>query len=163
MQRGWRNVEVLPFALSDHRGHAQIHVPGAAGSISPGASLERREGTHAIACALETLDEALAGRGRVAFIKCDVEGHELAVFRGARGLLASQGPALLFECEARHLAADGMRQVFDFLLGLGYSGAFFADRGLVPVAQFDPAVHQRSDGERFWDRPGYCNNFLFTR
>jgi FkbM family methyltransferase len=162
-QAGWDNVTVLPFALSDRRGSAQIHVPGERGTTSPGASLEPRQGAHSISCQLETLDEVLRGGARLSFIKCDVEGHELAMFRGARRILAEQGPALLFECEARHLTGHGMREVFDFLRGLGYSGAFFTEQGLLPVERFDPAEHQRSDGERFWDRAGYCNNFLFTR
>lgn len=159
----WTNVEVLPFALSDHPGQAEIHVPGAAGATSPGASLEPREGAHAIACALETLDRVVPAATRLSFIKCDVEGHELAVFRGASRILEQHAPAVLLECEARHLGGHTMQDVFAYFRALGYEGAFFGAAGLEPLARFDPARHQRRDGERYWDRPGYFNNFLFTR
>jgi hypothetical protein len=91
----------------------------------------------------------------------DVEGHELAVFRGAAGILARDRPVLLFECEARHLGNRAPSEVFDFLAALGYSGSFFGPGGPRPLAEFDTAVHQRRGPGRFWKAPGYVNNFLF--
>lgn len=60
--------------------------------------------------------------GPVSFIKCDVEGHELDVFRGGQTLLARDKPTLLFECHDNE-AEKG--ELFDFLSGLGYDGYFF--------------------------------------
>lgn len=159
---GWANVALSPLALSDRKGEATIHVPAAAGESSPGASLEKQSG-YGIAVRTDTLDSVLDGKGMPRFIKCDVEGHELAVFRGAARTLERHGPALLFECEARHLSAHTMQDVFRFLLDLGYSGEFFAGGRLRPLAEFDPSVHQRREGERYWDRKDYSNNFLFVR
>ena len=159
---GWTNVELSPLALSDRKGQATIHVPAEAGETSPGASLEKQSG-YGIPCSTDTLDAVLAGKPAPAFIKCDVEGHELAVFRGAARTLERHGPALLFECEARHLSAHTMQDVFRFLLERGYSGQFFAGGRLRPLGEFDPSVHQRREGERFWDRKDYSNNFLFVR
>jgi hypothetical protein len=66
---------------------------------------------------------------------------------------------LLFECERRHLRDHAMADVFAWLEGLGYEGAFFAPVALRPLAAFDPAVHQTAEP----GRAGlYCNNFLFT-
>ena len=78
-----------------------------------------------------TLDAWLdqAGRPPVRFIKCDVEGHELEVFRGAEETLRRDGPQLLFECHHAEAADGGL---FGFLTGLGYDGVFF---------QVDPADH----------------------
>lgn len=60
----------------------------------------------------------------VRFIKCDVEGHELAVVRGARALLAQDRPAL--QLEAR---ADDPRtlELIDELAALGYRGVLMLD------------------------------------
>jgi len=71
-----------------------------------------------------TLDDYLGGVGGppVRFVKCDVEGHELEVFRGAVQTLRRDAPALLFECH--HAQAEDGR-LFDFLTGLGYDGVFF--------------------------------------
>jgi len=71
-----------------------------------------------------TLDDHLsaAHHGPVAFIKCDVEGHELQVFKGAEKTLRQHGPDLLFEC---HHAEAEEGSLFRYLAGLGYQGAFF--------------------------------------
>ncbi len=160
---GWDNVVVRECALSDSTGTRVLHVPGWEGS--PGASLEEAAAAASAGrdreVAADTLDRELDGAGRVAFVKVDGEGHELAVFRGAVRTLSESRPALLFECEARHLTGRSPLDVFRFLEGFGYRGEFFSSRGLEPVEAFDPALHQRRGPGRFWEAPGYCNNFLF--
>jgi FkbM family methyltransferase len=159
----WANVFVRECALSDSAGVRVLHVPGWEGS--PGASLEEAVAAASDCrdrdCVADTLDRQLAGAGRVALIKVDVEGHELAVFRGAARTLGDSKPTLLFECEARHLTRHAPRDVFVFLEGFGYRGAFFTPEGLRPVEEFDVAFHQRRGPGRFWEAPGYRNNFLF--
>ena len=164
----WDNVSIRDCALSDSSGRRVLHVPG--WENSPGASLEALEPAGVAGnaerdreVAVDTLDRQLedAERPRIALVKVDVEGHELAVFRGAERTLSSSRPALLFECEARHLSGRSPHEVFAFLKGLGYRGAFFSPRGLRPIGEFDPSVHQRRRPGRFWEAPGYCNNFLF--
>jgi FkbM family methyltransferase len=159
----WLNVSVSHCAVSDSAGSRRLNVPG--DKDSPGASLEQAilgaAPCHSYECRVDTLDHQLGHQDRVALIKVDVEGHELSVFRGATGVLSRSAPVLLVECEARHLSGHSMQDVFDYLAGFGYAGSFFSRQGLLPLGAFDPAVHQRRDGERFWDAPGYCNNFLF--
>ena len=48
------------------------------------------------------------------------------------------------------------------LKSMGYNGHFVASGRFLPVSLFDEAVHQRHDGEWFWKRKDYCNNFIFT-
>lgn len=50
-----------------------------------------------------------------------------------------------------------MREVFDFLHGLGYTGQYFTAGRLAPLAAFDPERDQRTPGD-----DAYCNNFLFV-
>jgi FkbM family methyltransferase len=160
----WNNVSVHGCALSDVTGVRILNVPGQ--GDSPGASLEpsvaERTPCRRYECQVDTLDHQLLGVERVGLLKVDVEGHELQVFRGAKDTLSNHAPAILFECEARHLRQHTMQDVFAFLRSLGYQGAFFSPKGLRPLSEFDANVHQRQDAERFWDAPGYCNNFLFT-
>ena len=162
----WNNVEIHEAAASDRAGPATLRVPGS--GPSPGASLETSAvagpSSREVRCETVRLDDALADDavGRIALLKVDVEGHELAVFRGAARILARDSPALIFECEARHLGGEASpSDVFAFLEALGYAGSFFSPSGLRPVAGFDPAVHQRRGTGRFWKEPGYVNNFLF--
>lgn len=41
--------------------------------------------------------------------------------------------------------------------------AIFSREGtkLTPVDRFIPSVHQKQNGERFWDARDYYNNFVF--
>lgn len=161
----WRNVNVRDCALSDSLGARVLHVPGK--GDSPGASLESAilaiSACRSEPCRTDTLDHQLREEGPVTLIKVDVEGHELQVFRGAARTLERDAPTLLFECESRHLQGHSMQDVFSFLCGLGYAGFFFSAQGLAPLDRFDPGIHQRRRAGRFWDAPGYCNNFLFRR
>jgi FkbM family methyltransferase len=159
----WDNVLIRDCALSDSPGTRSLHVPGT--GDSPGASLERPADGVGLGrsheCQVDTLDRQLLGVDDVALLKVDVEGHELQVFRGAQRVLSRHRPVLLFECEARHLGQHTMQDVFSFLHGFDYEGAFFSPRGLRPLGQFDARIHQRQTPGRFWDAPDYCNNFLF--
>lgn len=164
----WQNVQVENKGLSDRRGTLALHIPGSAGAVSPGASFEvdiaSRAGCHTVEVGVTTLDALFPLDARPpSFIKCDVEGHELAVFRGGERLFREYGPAALFECEARHLGGRPVTEVFALLEAWGYQGEFFAPEGLRPVREFLPEVHHADQGDRFWDRPSYCNNFLFRR
>jgi FkbM family methyltransferase len=156
---GWENVSVRECALSDAAGRRALHVPGR--ENSPGASLEAEVGGSAREVDVDTLDHQLEGAGPIRFVKIDVEGHELAVLRGAERTLSAFRPALLFESEMRHLAGRSPHEVFGYLKAFGYRGAFFTPRGLRPILEFDPSVHQCRGPGRFWEAPGYCNNFLF--
>ena len=75
----------------------------------------------------------------VAFIKCDVEGHELKVFQGGRRILSEDRPDLLLEC---HSAEDTSCELFAYLNSLDYTGFCFYGNGFAPVAQFATLRHR---------------------
>jgi len=154
---GWSNVNIEWLALSSSEGELTLHVPK--GGPSPGASLEARVGqpTDAVTVPVTTLDAYVSKHSLspIGFIKVDVEGHELELFRGAEATLRRDRPVLLFECEERHRAGT-TSEVFEFLTGLGYSGQFFYGRDLRPLSDFNPARHH------IYGREPYVNNFLFT-
>ncbi len=163
---GWRSVCVHNVGISSKDAVMDLTVPVTKSGVSPGATLEQgTKGTEPVVTQkietrrLDTLFPTRHADQRVRLIKCDVEGHELEVFRGAEMLLRREAPDLLFECEVRHQAENGgVDLVFDFLRGLDYEGRFFGPGGkLLPLAQFDPGVHQDPEGST------YCNNFFFTR
>jgi FkbM family methyltransferase len=180
------NVVLVPKALSDKIGKASLHVPEGAGKTHA-ASLEQRaesreqranssrgpsSGGTDSDCLLRapspllvdttTLDAFFADQPRALdFMKIDVEGHELAVLHGGQRMLESHRPALLIECEARHRPDGNVRPVFDLLESLGYEGTFFQNGHRHPLAEFDPAVHQRIDSTSDDLPTGYVNNFAF--
>ncbi len=133
-----------------------LAVPG--GRASPSSTLEAGliEGAHATyPVRVTTLDDHFDADTPVRLIKCDVEGHELEVFRGGERLLRAQRPLLLFECEERQHRRHTSGEVFAFLEGLGYQGFFFARGGLRPLREFDPARHGEPSSAE------YANNFAF--
>jgi FkbM family methyltransferase len=157
------NVVVYPLALSDRRGTAVLHVPvrgarriDALGRLAPTGADEERY-------TVETarLDDIAAS---VDFIKCDVEGHELAVLRGANATLVERRPRLFVEMEWRH-AGDEMQETFRYLAGLGYAGSALGPTGLVPLDDFDLERDQLGhlDDASLPDRmpPAYVNDFVF--
>ena len=166
-RNGFSNVTVESLALSDNEGEVQLYIPGS--SDSPGASLESsvttktdfREETVRVT----RLDTHLIGllSQPVRVIKIDVEGHEMAVVKGAIKTIERDRPLLIIECESRHLPKG--QSVVGFvsdLQALGYS-ATLARPGLseLPASSFKQELHQPQIGERFWDAKNYFNNFIF--
>jgi len=161
------NVVVEASGVSDRAGSLTLHVPGA-GVASPGASFEPAIAALSpgrdLSIPVVTLDEYFRSETRrIAAIKVDVEGHELAVLRGAQEILARHAPLVVFECEARHVGEEGVLAALGFFAERGYDGGFVRRNRLIGLEQFDPALHQKRSGGRFWDSPDYCNNFVMRK
>ena len=141
-------VRLHRVALSDQPGTAVLRLPhlGAEeliglATIDTGntlAGLAVRE----IPVPLRRLDDIKLGD--VGFMKIDVEGHELAVLRGATALLRASRPNLLIEAQERH-RPNAVHGLAAFLAPFGYSGCFLHDGALHDIATFDPAIHQHPD------------------
>lgn len=56
------------------------------------------DGEEGIEVPIQPLDAVISPRDKVDLVKIDVEGHELAVFRGMRRILREQQPPIFFEC-----------------------------------------------------------------
>jgi FkbM family methyltransferase len=155
--RAYDNVVVESLGLSSSSGTLLLNVPG--DGTSPGASFEAGDrGGQSYPVQVTTLDDYFKGEqaDRIRLLKCDAEGHELAVFKGAQHVLTEVRPCLLFECERRHRTSGRVDDVFIWLQAMGYRGCFIDRGGARDISEFDPEKHQSSN-----DDPGYVNNFLF--
>jgi FkbM family methyltransferase len=169
---GLPQVTIHRVGVSDSPGSATLFRPRPDGVRVDAMSSLSRPGDTAgvaydpVAIDLVTLDDALAQELRpIALVKIDVEGHELAVLRGAEGVLRRSTPVILVEIEQRHQEAD-IRETFAFLEGLGYRGRFLGAGGLRPLSEFDIRRHQTDllpDGFAVGrPAPGYVSDFLFV-
>lgn len=107
------NVESFDFALSDSEGELNLYVPEDASMASLVNWTEGIGGNvHTVKCALKRLDD-LVESGEVPlpqFIKCDVEGAELSVFRGgAKTLDRANAPVIMFEVNAKAAKSFGAK------------------------------------------------------
>ncbi len=133
--RGYDNVELHNVALSSAAGTARMaQFRDAHGRLQSGLSavletafLDDPCSVVEVPCA--TLDTMLESRQRrVTFIKCDVEGHELEVLRGAKQVLLADRPLILCEIPGTHLEG-----VLSFIGALDYEAFQLGQEGLEPI------------------------------
>jgi FkbM family methyltransferase len=132
----FRNVVLVPKGCGDHAGTITFTVPvQEAGSLSAGQAyvagrVDDRPGkeeqvrwnaTRDLRAEVVVLDSFLPECPNLSLIKCDVEGFELPVFRGARRLIERDHPTVI--CEIVPWFLEGFNFALSELVG------FFTDRG----------------------------------
>lgn len=143
--RKYRNVVLHPYGLSETAGRTSLQVPvRRTGKVGPSLAHlgpEAQRDFIAVAVQLETLDRFAAASqiDRLDFIKCDVEGAELLVFRGGIDTLRSLHPVVYCEVSAAYTERLGYApaDLFAFFQGLGYlSWQVLAPFGLERCARY---------------------------
>ncbi len=119
-----RQIYSCRVAISDHDGETRLTTSSAPGNFI----IPRRSWAHSATSERvpsRRLDSLLPelGAQHVDLVKCDVEGHELAVLRGASALLTHQRPTIFVEIIDRYVRRYGHTgtDVFDFLFTHGYA------------------------------------------
>jgi len=136
-------------ALSDSAGTAWLHVPKEFAQKRGLSSISAtREGIEIVT---KRLDDCASEFGNdIALMKIDVEGHEPAVFRGARSLLESGAVRhIILEEHGRYPT-----EAVTFLEGMGYV-VFGLERSLFQARLVHPSLQRRST----WEPP----NLVATR
>ncbi|ARG63326.1 FkbM family methyltransferase [Mycobacterium kansasii] len=162
-------VRVEAVALSDRPGVMAMRVvesePGRS-TIDTDNVLSDVDGgdVHSIDVPVKRLDDLQLDD--VGLIKIDVEGHELAVVRGAAETLRRNRPVILVEAEERH-RPGAVADITALLTGFGYAGYFEFDGARRAVEEFDPAQHQNpahigGPDDPWAVRGVYVNNFVFV-
>jgi FkbM family methyltransferase len=149
MARETVSIQVFPCALSDRGGSATLYVADDDSMTSLADWTRARGGcSHEASCRYIPLDQ-LAEEKHLpypAFVKCDVEGAEVAVFRGAERMLdRDSAPIILFEANIHATKGFGVElaSARDFLRSLprpGYSFFDVLEEGIQPLERLHP-VH----------------------
>ena len=135
-----------PVALGDEPGAASLFSQARSSAFaslhSSTFAMAGQEVSSVEQVEVATLDELAAPLGveRIDLLKVDVEGHELAVLKGARGLLdAGAVAAVQFEFGERNLASRSFLLEFVELLGPAFGLFRVTPFGLRPL-RYTPAA-----------------------
>lgn len=136
------NVRVNDLALGDREGEIQINTFEALGlGFSSIADLGRTD-AKPVACRMTTLDNYLAEKdpGEVDFIKVDIEGAEMLLFRGAKTLFEQERPPMMMiEIVAELTARFGYspNDLLSLIGGIANYNFFAADEMTGKMKKFD--------------------------
>lgn len=133
----FNNVEVIEAGLGDANGTGTLHLHPDPSRASLIPLPEDGVGDETIRIA--RLDDLVPPERRVTFMKVDVEGFELAVFRGARRVLRRDRPVVLFEFlpPAAKNEAPSRLEAWELLREDGYTIFEFLPTGEL-IRRFDP-------------------------
>lgn len=136
---GLDNIELFNFGFSDQAQELKFYYyPEGSGNASI-ANLSGSEGVQSITCQVNRLDDfSKELGGSVDFIKCDVEGAELLVFKGGLQTIEKYKPVVFAELLRKWAAKFGYHpnEVIELFTGIGYrcftvAGEKLAEFGLV--------------------------------
>lgn len=128
------NIALHPFGFSDQEGAFPFYYYAQGSGNASGANLSGRDNVETVQCEVKTLDGFTASTGnRVDFIKCDVEGAELMVFRGGRQTLERDKPIVFSEILRKWSAKFHYdpNEIFALFRQLGYRAFSVHDGSLV--------------------------------
>lgn len=95
---GLSNVVPYNLGLSDATGELTFYYSQEESGKTSSVNLFNEESVEAVPCMVERLDDFVSSTAtKVDLVKCDVEGGELLVFRGAESLLETQKPIVFTE------------------------------------------------------------------
>ena len=141
---GRTNVQVRNKAVSDKPGQLELVWQSSSGAALTGYTHlvgidEKATGTIQVQ-AVSLDDEFKSEQRRIGFIKCDVEGAELSVFKGAAALIRKHKPVIYTEINETWCQRYGhhAETVFTLLATYGYSAYTLSKQGEI-TPQLQPA------------------------
>lgn len=122
-----RNVRVYNYAVSDRnkKGFLDVDISNISGSKLSDNIINFKQNTKC-----KKLDSLFKNKKNIQLIKIDVEGKELQVLLGAKNILLSNRPIILFEHHLQNFDEKGNSKCISFLSTMGYKT--YATIGHIP-------------------------------
>lgn len=158
----WDNVTVEHIALSDTETETTLFIPtnNVSRKSAPGATIlkyERDDIGFTENVSTVSLDHYCAKHNIAPdFLKIDVEGNEINIFKGGMNTLQQYKPRIIVEIDAAYIGEAKMMETINLLKSLGYNVSFINNNERLPFEAFDLNTHQNRQSGNF-----YCNNFIF--
>ncbi len=137
---GSGEINALMMGLSDSTGELVFSVSPEQSGASFISSTPDSGNSRLVTCDVTTVDNFISEGGCVPhFIKCDVEGAEFSVFKGARTLLANHRPAVFTEMLRKWAGRFGYHpnDLIRYFSDLGYVCLVIRGQGLLPMESVD--------------------------
>ena len=136
-----KNVFIYKLAISDKKGSVNLCLPvKKTGKIGASLAFISETGQDNAVCEavdMTTIDDFCKDNGvnGVSFIKCDTEGSEFLVFRGAQGAIKRSRPVVLTEVDIGNMSRYGYKpsDLEDFFSPLGYKIFAYKSGGFVSI------------------------------
>jgi FkbM family methyltransferase len=132
------SVHAFNFGFSDHIGTTDFFFDPEVSVRASLAHLVETDHARCTTCRIRTVDDFIDEKScPVDFIKCDVEGAELLVFRGARRTLERDRPAVFTEMLRKWTAKFGYHpnDIIQLFRELGYGCHTVSGTGLRPITE----------------------------
>ena len=143
-------VRIVPEALSSAAGVMRIFVAGENEGTNSLHADPMRPGLPEVEVPARTLDQYAESLGlqRIHYLKCDAEGHDLEVLRGARRWFeAGSIAACQLEYNLRWIyARRNLRDAFEFAGELPYRVGTVTPRGIETYSAWHPELERFFDG-----------------
>jgi FkbM family methyltransferase len=159
----WDNVTIEHIALADKEAETTLFIPtnNISKKSAPGATIvnygERNDIGFTENVATDSIDHYCAKHNIAPdFLKIDVEGSEMNVFKGGINTLQKYKPRIIAEVDKSFVGEEKVLETVDFLKGLGYKAYFINNTERIPFEQFDFVKHQNRESGDF-----FCNNLVF--
>lgn len=151
-KNGLTHVQTYNIGLSDAPGELDFYFYKEGSGNASSVNLTQRSDVERIRCKVGTIDEFIRRqKTRVDFIKCDVEGAELKIFKGGLRTITRDKPIVFSEILRKWSRSHGYdpNEIFDFFRDLGYR-AFTANsegtkESIKDRANFDPSPFQATN------------------
>jgi len=165
-----RNAQLVPLGCGDCEETVMFRIPRQpAGAVSAGlAYLARRDSQPSraeealeVEARMTPLDSFFPSRGDFSFLKCDVEGAELLVFKGAVKIIESSHPTVLAEVVPRRLEAlaGSARELVEFFRARDYSRYVYHAEDQPRLGAIDADADLQREGNYLFIHPSRLERF----
>jgi FkbM family methyltransferase len=163
----FKNCQVYDIAFSDSKGIQQFKTPIINGvadnclsTLEIGNKEDNETETIIDTVKTDTIDNFILEKNSVPnLIKIDVEGHELAVLKGAEECIRKHNPTLIIEIEQRHHQNTQIQAVFDDFKNKGYNSYYYSKK-IGALLSFEDKQHL-TNSKAYFGTVDYINNYIF--